>query len=116
MRMRLVSDAIRELTGWTPPDDLARFLVDRNEFVGASRRSECPTERRGRIDAMGLGDFVDRAGHLLLLGVEHDHPAGAQVGDQEQVATRIDALIVEARALASERNIGDHFEKQTTTT
>src|SRR5579863_6928242 len=54
---------------------------------------------------MYLADPRNPGDDPLSLGIEHDHGAVAEMCDEEQVARRIETLVVEARRVASQRHV-----------
>jgi hypothetical protein len=59
-----------------------------------------------------LVNVVNGQGNGLVLGIDDNDLACAKVRDVQAMAGRIEALVVEPRAIARQRHVGDECESQ----
>jgi hypothetical protein len=106
LRARIVGETI-DVAGTDTANDLHRARVDRDDFARALGRSIDPVALADGQDAADRRGSGNRRDDAAALRVDRDHGVCAEVGDVQQPAQWVEALVIESRGVAGERDIGE---------
>jgi hypothetical protein len=111
--IRVVGDAVGEVTGRGPRDDVVGCAVDCHQLVVAGGGCVHATPIRGQGNAVNAGDARDDRGDVEGVEVYDVESRVAEVSDVELAAVRVDACVVKARRSPRERNVSDERQRDT---
>ena len=85
-------------------------LVEHHQAVGVSRRRVYPVFAGHHQHAMHASDPANRAHDAQAADVDLDYLAGTEMRDEQEPATRVQAFVVESRAVTRQRDLPDRAQ------
>jgi hypothetical protein len=108
----VVRNAVGEVIGGDPGDDLVRARIDGGDLIGPGCRRIEPVEVGCEAQSVNLVEALDRGDDVEGGCIEHLHGAVTQVRDVEPVRGRVQVLVVEAGRAAGESDVAHHSQRE----